>query len=432
MTLIQQPTISAARRQAQFAVSPPVKTLRDVLPLVDAAALRATPRSIYLHIPFCFHKCHYCDFYSVVDRDDRQAAFTQRLIDELQAAAHAGLLAAPVRTIFVGGGTPTLLRTDLWERLLVAVHEVLRFAPGFEFTVEANPETVTSELLRTLVRGGVNRTRVGAQSFNPTHLQMLERRHDPANVGRAFDLARAAGIDNLNLDLIFGVPRQTLDDWRQDLDRAAALRPEHVSCYALTYEPNTALTARLQAGAVERVDEDVEAEMFTRTRAALLDAGFEAYEISNFARPGRECRHNLAYWRDEDWLAFGPAAAGHWGGWRWKNAPRLGEYLASSGFPPLAEAEHAAPATRLAERLLMGLRLAEGVDAAAALAQAEAFDDGGGAAARRLAALAAEFITQGQLELTPAGRWRISPDALLLADTIIGEMMAAASSTEAS
>lgn len=377
----------------------------------------ARPQSLYVHIPFCFHKCHYCDFYSIVDSGPRQADFTRRLIDEL-----VGLQpfpAPPARTVFVGGGTPTLLQPRLWKPLLAAIRDLARPDSGTEFTVEANPETVTGELLDVLVEGGVNRLSIGAQSFNPAHLKALERWHDPESVGRAVALARAAGLVNLNLDLIFGIPGQSLADWLSDLEAALALEPTHLSCYALTYEPNTPLAARLAAGSIERTDEDLEAEMFVATRRRLREEGYEAYEISNFARPGLACRHNLAYWRSEDWLAAGPSASGHVAGLRWKNAPHLGRYLESTGPAPLSECDQPAPETRLAERLLMGLRLAEGVESDAMLRDAALLGRDGA-----LRACIEAHARRGAI-ISEAGRWRIAEESLLIADTIIAAVMRA-------
>jgi oxygen-independent coproporphyrinogen-3 oxidase len=197
---------------------------------------------LYVHVPFCFHKCHYCDFYSIVDSQDRQAAFVDRLIGELTAASqHFG---QPLQTIFVGGGTPTLLRVELWKRLLAAIHESVQLERDYEWTVEANPETLTSELVDVLIAGGVNRFSIGCQSFNPVHLKTLERWHDPRNVHRSVEILRVAGVSNFNLDLIFGIPGQSLDEWQADLDNALSLAPSHLSCYSLMYEPNTPLTDR--------------------------------------------------------------------------------------------------------------------------------------------------------------------------------------------
>lgn len=319
-------------------------------------------QALYIHVPFCFHKCHYCDFYSLVDTRDRQGPFTDRLIAEL---AHIAPLAGPLTSIFVGGGTPTLLRPELWGRILACLHEHYDLA-GAEFTVECNPETATPELLAVLTAGGVNRISIGAQSFNPVHLKTLERWHDPANVGRAIDLARSAGIARQSVDLICAIPGQTLAQWEQDLKQAVMFGVEHVSCYALTYEPNTAMTARLNRGDFDPADEDLEADMLQLTLDFLRSQGLDRYEVSNYARPGAECRHNLAYWRQDQWLAAGPSASGHVGGWRWKNVPRLDSYLGAPGargLPPAVDAEGPDAQRATAERIMTGLRLREGIDA---------------------------------------------------------------------
>ena len=353
----------------------------------DAASLlrsRETPprvRGLYLHIPFCFHKCHYCDFYSIVDDRDRQAVFVDRMIDEM--AALGPLIRGvegPIETIFTGGGTPTLLAAPLWVKLIEALRRHFDVSGVAEFTVEANPETVTAELLDVLVDGGVNRMSVGCQSFDPRHLKTLERWHDPRNVERAVQLARAAGITNLNLDLIFAIPGQTLADWQSDLERALALGPMHLSCYSLMYEPNTAITKKLEMGMLEACDEDLEAAMYEHTIDRLREAGFEHYEISNWAltpspsqgegrgeghlssRRAARCRHNMLYWLNENWLAVGPSASGHVNGVRWKNLPHLGRYLASTGGSPIQDVEQLDPGASIGEQLMLRLRLIEGVE----------------------------------------------------------------------
>ncbi len=255
-------------------------------PRLDARqALAGTePRfeGLYVHVPFCFHKCHYCDFYSFVDTEDRQEAFAHRLDAELEALAP--LVRAPLETVFVGGGTPTLLRPEVLGRVLHSIRSRMPLADGAEWTVEANPETVDARVAATLVDAGVNRVSLGAQSFDPAHLRTLERHHDPASVGRAVGALRAAGIGRISLDLIFGIPGQSLEGWASDLDHAVELGPDHLSCYGLTYEPNTAMTIRMGRGEFEPCDEALEARMLERADARLRAAGFERYEVSNWAR----------------------------------------------------------------------------------------------------------------------------------------------------
>jgi oxygen-independent coproporphyrinogen-3 oxidase len=366
--------------------------------------------ALYLHVPFCSHKCHYCDFYSLapaVAGPDPQPAFVHRLTDELT------LRCAQVRprpsTIFVGGGTPTFLRLDLWQELLDALRRLSLLDAVVEFTVEANPESVTEDLARVLVAGGVNRVSLGAQSFHPALLQTLDRIHQPPNVARAVQIFRRAGIANLNLDLIFAIPGQTLAQLDADLDAALALAPEHLSAYGLTYEPGTPLTARLQRGQVVRADEDLERAMYQRLIDHLAAAGFEHYEVSNWARnptppaplpPGevkvraesphaaatqpsrphpsplpwgegesqsdpppspRRCQHNLAYWHDLNYLGLGPGAASYVAGHRWKNLPHLHRYLDSTAEPPIIDREFLPPQRHVGEALMLRLRLREGV-----------------------------------------------------------------------
>lgn len=314
----------------------------------------------YLHVPFCFHKCHYCDFFSIVDQKDRMKPFTETLIREV--AAGAAVIDRPVETIFVGGGTPTMLPVSCWEPLLEAIREhLIRAGSNVEFTVEANPETVTPALARLLAAGGVNRISLGAQSFNPRHLATLERHHDPINVERSVHILRDAGIDAINLDLIFGIPGQSLSEWREDLDRALALEPDHLSCYGLMYEPNTPLTRRMRAGHVQPIDDETEADMYEATMNRLNDAGYEHYEISAWAKPGRRCAHNLLYWRNGDWWPFGPSASGHWRGLRWKNVPRVADYLDAAPWPVIVEVEIPDAQRYVSESFMMGLRLLDGM-----------------------------------------------------------------------
>jgi oxygen-independent coproporphyrinogen-3 oxidase len=231
--------------------------------------------------------------------------------------------------------------------------------------VEANPETIDLEKAHVLAEAGVNRVSIGAQSFDPRHLKTLERWHDPANVARAAGFLREAGIANFNLDLIFGIPGQTLDEWRADLARALEIGPEHLSCYGLTYEQNTAMTKRLERGEFEPCDDGVEAEMYEATRDTLEAAGFAQYEVSNYARPGRECRHNLVYWRNEPWWALGPSASGFVAGHRFKVVPRLGDWLGRGDGASAPVVDHEPPdeSRHASEALMLGLRLAEGITA---------------------------------------------------------------------
>lgn len=368
-------------------------------------------------MPFCFHRCHYCDFYSVVDRaapdaaNSRQPAFLDALRRELTARVDAAEHGLRPDSVFVGGGTPTMLRADLWRRLLQHLAECRLLDRVAEFTVEANPETVTPDLADVLAAGGVNRVSLGAQSFHPTHLKTLERWHDPASVRRAIDHFRGAGIRRINLDLIFAIPGQSIADFDDDLSAALDLGVEHLSCYGLTYEPNTALTTRLRQGKVTRCDEAVEAAMYEHAMDRLAAAGFEHYEVSAWARPGRQSRHNLHYWRNDEWLGIGPGAASHVQGVRWKNKPHLDQYIARSPDAPISEWEHRDACGQAEDRLMMGLRLREGVDATW-------LDEAFAHQAQELRRL----IAAGLLQRGPQ-HTRLTRRGLLVADSVIGSLI---------
>jgi len=328
--------------------------------LPDALAAGTTAfRGAYVHVPFCRHKCHYCDFYSFVDSDGRQRAFVERAKQELEA--WSSCVSAPLETLFVGGGTPTMLAPDELRDLLGAIRQAFPWKAKAEWTVEANPETVTPEIAAALVESGVTRVSMGAQTFQPRLLQALERTHDPASVGRAVGHLRSAGIGQLNLDLIYAIPGGTLAEWQDDLRRTLDLAPNHVSCYGLMYESNTPLGQRHAKGLVQGAPEELEVAMHEAACAALGTAGFEHYEISNWSRRGQRCRHNELYWRNDDWLAVGPSASGHASGLRWRNVPRLGDWLADGPWSPVQDVERLSEDGRIGEAFMMGLRLLDGM-----------------------------------------------------------------------
>ena len=315
-------------------------------------------RGLYLHVPFCRHKCHYCDFYSFVDTEGRQSAFVDRACVDIEASRP--WMTAPLETIFVGGGTPTLLEVPLLKTLMGRLSTLPRTS-DLEWTVEANPETVTREVADALVESGVNRVSLGVQSFDRGLLRQLEREHDPSSVARAMGFLRSAGISKINLDLIFGIPTATLEQWKFDLDASLALDPDHFSCYALAYEQGTPLEAKLKMGRIARMDDELEAQMYEWTRDRLGAAGYTQYEVSNWARTGQECQHNLLYWEMANWWGIGPSATAQVGGVRWKIVPRLGDWLAGPVLGDATEIERSDPDTAAAESFMMGLRLIAGM-----------------------------------------------------------------------
>jgi len=392
---------------------------------VEALVGENAPTGLYIHIPFCFHKCHYCDFYSIAEpldnESDRQAVFCERLIDEL--VWRSRWLAHGPNTIFVGGGTPTYMRVELWRRLLQTMRGLGLLDSVEEFSVEANPETVTGPLAQVLADGGVNRVSIGCQSFDPDLLKTLERWHDPQSVSRAVGHFREAGISNINLDLIHAIPGQTLEMIDVDLDAVLALWPTHASYYGLTYEPNTAMTQRLRLGQVSSVDEDVERRMYEHIMNRFMTAGFEHYEVSNWSRLPQgssanastyRCQHNMLYWTNGNWLGIGPSAASHIAGHRWKNDPHLGRYLDSGPQPVTVDHEKLSPPRRIGEQIMLGLRLREGITLEW-IEENLASDD------KRLGIIG-QMIGATMLEKTQT-HLRLSRQGLFVADSVISQLL---------
>jgi putative oxygen-independent coproporphyrinogen III oxidase len=318
-----------------------------------------SPRlGVYVHIPFCARRCDYCDFATWTDREHLVEAYVDACVTDVERRVGDGVL--PVATsVFFGGGTPSLLAADRLTRILDAIPR----ASEAEVTVECNPDSVDGRKLRAYRAAGVNRLSFGVQSMVAPVLASLGRTHDPDNVTRAVRSARDAGIDDLNLDLIYGTAGESLDDWRSTLTAALALEPDHVSAYALGVEPGTPLAARVSSGSIAAPDDDDQATKYDVADEMLDAAGLRWYEISNWARPGRECRHNLLYWGQGDFIAIGCAAHGYLGGRRWWNVrtpERYIERIASSS-DPAAGSECLPSDERAEEALTLALRTRAGV-----------------------------------------------------------------------
>jgi putative oxygen-independent coproporphyrinogen III oxidase len=317
---------------------------------------------LYVHVPFCLTRCGYCDFnaHAGMEHLVERYARALRLEADLAAPAWAGV---DVGTVFFGGGTPTLLAPQLLAHVLLHLRRRFAIAQDAEITVEANPDTVDGRSLAEIRGGGFNRLSMGVQSFDPAVLDALERLHRPGSSNRAFAAARRAGFDNVNLDLIFGAEGETLASWRRSLEEAIALRPEHLSCYALTIEPATPLGRRVGAGLTPGPDADLQADMFELACALLAEAGYVHYEISNWARPGFECRHNLGYWRRRPYAALGAGAHGYRDGRRWWNLRPPVAYLEAveGGAPPVGGEERVEGDSARLEEVFLALRTPEGV-----------------------------------------------------------------------
>ncbi len=382
--------------------------------------------ALYIHIPFCLRRCAYCDFVTYSGKLHLRTAYVEALQKEMSFWAER-FPSLQARTLYFGGGTPSLLAPAEVATLIDAVRGRFHLPLDAEITLEANPVTLTAGRAVALRQAGVNRLSLGVQSFNDAELRLLGRLHDAKEAVRAVKAARAGGFDNLSIDLIFGLPRQGLGSWRATLEQALVLKPQHLSLYALTVEAGTPLAARIAEGCLPAPDPDLAAEMYEVASTRLLAAGYWQYEISNWALgassphrlwqlpPGGRMeeavrfasRHNLAYWRNMPWLGMGVAAHSWLDGRRWRNVESVEDYLAhlQRGESAVAETEIIPPSLERGETLMMGLRLAEGVDAEAfrarfGLSLRESFPQ----AIERFTALGLLEWRGRQLRLTARGR----------------------------
>lgn len=335
--------------------SDPVPDRPPAVPSASASGRAAF--GVYLHVPFCARRCDYCAFATWTDRGHLVDAYLDALRVELRRAVDAGM--PPATSVFVGGGTPSLVPAGSLARVLAAIPT----RPGAEVTVECNPDTVTDELVATYVGAGVTRLSLGVQSMVPHVLAALGRTHDPANVERAVALAARHGVTEVNLDLIYGAAGESLGDWATTLDATLALGPAHVSAYALTVEAGTPLASDPR----RHPDDDEQADKYLLAAERLEPAGYRWYEISNWARPGSECRHNLLYWSQGEYRGFGCAAHSHVGGRRWWNVRTPERYVeaVTAGEPAEAAGEELDSDRRRLEGLQLALRTAAGVPAGA-------------------------------------------------------------------
>lgn len=349
------------------------ETTTPIAPAEDGAPALG----LYLHIPFCSAKCGYCDFNSYEHLDHLVPDYTPALVHEIGLWAPAAQ-DRRLTSVFFGGGTPSLTSLEDLEAITTAVRERFNVAPDAEWTLEANPTELSEEHLTGMRALGINRLSMGVQSMHADELELLDRQHTPERVIEAVAAARAAGFDNFNLDLIFGLINHTEERWRDTLEQVLALEPEHLSCYALTVEPETALYYRVQKGILPEPDPDIAAAQYEWTRERLATAGYEHYEISNWAKPGRRCEHNLIYWRAEPYLGMGAGAHSFFVGQRFANLDAPNRYVdainasveqrATVGrgtMQQIAGGETPDEATNRADTAILGLRLLEGIDEAA-------------------------------------------------------------------
>jgi len=350
---------------------------------------------VYVHVPFCSALCPYCDFAVVVGRADLHARYCDALVTEAES-----LLSIPVASsLFVGGGTPTTLDAALVASTIDRIRGVFSPERDAEITVEANPESVSLSRLGSLASAGVNRVSIGAQSFAPTVLQALGRTHSAEQISSAVSAARAAGIGNVSLDLIYGTPGETVQEWTQSLRGAVDLGVDHISCYALTIEEATPFGKRVAAGKMSEPDQDDLARKYEIAIEMLGNEGFAHYEVSNWARPGFESRHNRLYWEQGEYIGLGIGAHSHRNGVRWWNTRKLSDYLADPAGARAGE-EHLGDSQRAEEWLSLRMRLLDGFDIADAAARLGKDLRGAAEECRRLGLVSLE---RGKLSLTPRG-----------------------------
>jgi oxygen-independent coproporphyrinogen-3 oxidase len=320
--------------------------------------------ALYLHVPFCAVRCHYCDFNTYAGLDNLFEDYADALVEEIRLAG-AARRRPPVRTVFIGGGTPTVLPAPLLASILTACRASFDVAPDAEITSEANPGTADAATFAALRDMGVNRLSMGVQSLDDAELKWLGRIHSAAEAEDAFAAARRAGFDNVNLDFMFGLPGQAEATWRQTLERAVALAPEHISLYSLTVEHGTPLYDAVRRGVQPSPEDDLAADFYLLACDRLTRAGYAQYEISNWSRPGFQCRHNLIYWRHEPYLGFGPGAHSYAGDRRWWNVRPVPQYIQRlrAGQSPERDGETIDERLAMGETMMLGLRLvAEGVE----------------------------------------------------------------------
>ena len=371
---------------------------------------------IYIHIPFCRSKCDYCDFYSLAGREAAMDDYLKAL------SAHIAETAPLVRdhivdTVYFGGGTPSYFGQRRLTELLKLVRKKFRVKPDAEVTLEANPDSVDVKSLTALRRAGFNRLSLGMQSADDGELENLHRPHTFAQVQDAVAAARKAKLKNLSLDLIFGLPGQTLEKWKSNLEAAIALEPEHLSCYGLTLEGDTPLARRVAAGETEVPGDDAQADCYLWTVERLEQAGYHQYEISNFAKPGRQSRHNMKYWMGREYLGFGPGAHSNIGTRRYAFLRDLDGYIrgVTEGATLLSELEEIPDRERSEEYLMLRLRTSYGIEEWEYRREYfKNFDP--------LAAKLAEYEQQG-LATRADRRWRLTPRGFLLSNQIIAELL---------
>ncbi len=374
---------------------------------------------LYIHVPFCIKKCNYCDFVSYPYREEAVGAYLKGLEREMKLyAGEPSFQERQISTLYIGGGTPTCLPSFSLGKIIQDSFKYFNLQSGAEVSVEANPGTFSNELLQVLLLAGVNRLSLGVQSSLDDELHLLGRIHDFRQAEESFNSARAAGFNNIGVDLISGLPGQSVSQWKKTLEAVLALEPDHVSAYGLQLERGTPLHRDVSRGKIAPCSEEEDLKMFWETINFLTGHGFEHYEISNFARPGRQCKHNLIYWRNQEYIGLGPAAHSYIGGCRYENkrAIKLYREAVDAGRFPIARREPVDIRTEMSETVFMGLRLMNGLDLTG-------FEKRFGCSFNDAYGFQVELLTKaGLLELT-GDRLRLTPRGLPVANRVFMEFL---------
>ena len=373
------------------------------------------PLGVYLHIPFCRQRCDFCSFYLEIHREGHAADFLRSLMHEIGLSAEQHVAAnRPVQSVYLGGGTPTALASTQLIAILAEIRTHLTLASDCEITVEAHPSTISEQDLEQLCQAGVTRMSFGAESMEDGDLSRIGRSGAVSETVTAVTQARAAGFANINLDLMYGLPGQNLESWQRTLTHCLALAPTHLSAYALTVEQDTKLASNIQRQRSPAPDEGLQIEMDEAAERMLGDAGYERYEVSNYARPGYACRHNLLYWTNGEYLGLGPSAQSYLGGTRFGNVADLTDYntsLAASRLP-IEDRTRLTAKEQLRDAVIFGLRLIQGIPTLHLHQHAENYGH---------ATVTAHLLAQQLIEVDGT-RSRLSSRGRLQADTIAGQL----------
>lgn len=371
---------------------------------------------IYVHIPFCRSKCDYCDFYSLPNREGQMDEYQKALLAHISETAPLAK-GIPVDTVYFGGGTPSYYGGKRLKELLTAIKKQFSVEKDAEITMEANPDSVDLSMLRALRRAGFNRLSMGMQSACPEELKAIHRPHTVQQVDEAVATARKAKFTNISLDLIYGLPGQTMESWKTTVEHALSLVPQHLSCYGLKVEEGTPLAARVEAGEV-LPDDDMQADLYLWTVGRLARAGYPQYEISNFAKPGFESRHNMRYWLTRPYIAFGPGAHADFGGRRYSFTRDLETYIQGvlKGGAIIDSEDLIPQSERGSEYLMLRLRTTLGIEEWEYRRNYFMnFDP--------IEARLRQFMEQGWAEKTEQGRWRLTPEGFLISNQLIGDLL---------